>query len=203
MLMRLMMISMLAALCCAAQPALGHRLLLMAWVQGDVLMGEAAFGDGTAGANVLITLLDGASGEKIASLHADGQGNFEYGLTKDVLNRGNPLLVRASDGAGHLAERVLDADELALARPGLAADHGTGDDPAHAFQEHVSAPDMALLQQLIQEAVRNEVAPLRREVLALSRSGPGVTEILGGIGYIIGLAGLGFWLLRKSPEDRP
>jgi len=38
--------------------------------------------------------------------------------------------------------------------------------------------------------VEEKVAPLRRILLDQQEKGPGMTEIFGGIGYLLGLAGL-------------
>lgn len=180
-------------LCCAAQPVTAHKLLVMAWVQGDQLMGEAAFGDGSFAANAKVTVLDGESMEELLEFNADAQGIFQSALPSEILARGNPLLVRASDGAGHLAEYVVDAQEFAFA---AQADSVVAQAEAHGEGTGVSI-DQELIARMVQEAVRQEVAPLRRDIIALTQSKPGITEILGGIGYIIGLASLGFWLLRK------
>ncbi|HDQ40376.1 MAG TPA: hypothetical protein ENN39_05025 [Desulfonatronum sp.] len=183
-------------LCWATQPAMGHKLLLMAWIQGDQLMGEVAFGDGTFAANAKIAVQDALSRDEILTVHADERGLFESALPMEVLSSGRSLLVRASDGAGHLAEVTIGAEEIAPAGPETTADDPNVS-PARSVLEPAHLFDREEIRRLVQETVSQEVAPLRRDVLALARSGPGITEILGGIGYIIGLASLGFWLLRR------
>jgi len=187
---------LLLALCLAAQPVAAHKLLLMAWVQGDQLMGEVAFGDGKFATNAHVSVLDQTTGDQLLSAQTNAQGVFAIPLPQEVLDKGQPLLIRVDDGAGHLAEQILDATELDLARPASTAGAGMGSGSAD-FHESTDHANHKLLQNMVQEAVRQEVAPLRRDLMALARSGPGVTEILGGIGYIIGLASLGVWLLRK------
>jgi nickel transport protein len=48
----------------------------------------------------------------------------------------------------------------------------------------------------IAEAVRNEVRPLRREIAAY-REHNDFQTILGGLGYIFGLFGLGFYIAAR------
>lgn len=180
-------------LCCSAQPVMAHKLLLMAWVQGDQLMGEAAFGDGSFAGQARITVLDAVTKEELLEFRADAQGLFQSTLPAEILAQGNPLLIQADDGAGHLAEEVIAAEELAATAPiQTVARQATAPD-----QESVFSVDQELMRQMVQEAVRQEVAPMRRDIIALTQSGPDVTEVLGGIGYIIGLASLGAWLLRR------
>lgn len=192
----------LLVLCWAVNPAKGHKLLLMAWVQGDHVMVETAFGDGTLAADILVTVLDAVTGQEVLAARSDAQGFVQLPLPPPVLIRNGPLLVRASDGAGHLAEQVIESEELVLAQTDTAIleqNPEPGPDSAESagLVPSLSASEDEWITRVVREAVRQEVAPLRRDVIALSRSGPGIPEIMGGIGYIIGLASLAAWLLRK------
>lgn len=51
-------------------------------------------------------------------------------------------------------------------------------------------------RQAIAEAVRDEMRPLRREIAAY-REHNDFQTILGGIGYIVGLFGLGFYVAAR------
>ena len=187
-----------------------HRLLLMAWIQGDRLMVETAFGTGQIGANMTITVQDAATGDVLLSGVTDAQGLYEASLPNSALERRAPLLVQATDGAGHLAEQTIAPDELpalailSTASPSLPEVTGLPEQLPDQLPDQLSM----LLQQAVAEAVRQEIAPLRREILALSQRGPGIPEIVGGIGWIVGLAGLGALLLRRKttttsrPGDR-
>ncbi len=198
MLMRLGL-TLLLLLFCFHQPAHGHKLLLMAWLEGDRLMVEAAFGDGTMAAHAHITVLDAVDGETLLSDQADAGGLLEITLPEALLTRDTPLLIRAGDGAGHLAEHVIGMEEIRQARPSASA---VRSEPAvipegGSASGSFAAMDSDRILEMVQDAVRREVAPLRREIMALQQKGPGITEILGGIGYIVGLAALGALLLGK------
>jgi cobalt/nickel transport system permease protein len=73
--------------------------------------------------------------------------------------------------------------------------------PGHRAQFALAAsPDRVeirgeAVEQMVEKAVDEKLRPLRREVAALRQAAqrPGVTEILGGIGYIIGLMGLALY----------
>ncbi len=53
---------------------------------------------------------------------------------------------------------------------------------------------MAALQATVQAAVEagveKKIAPIRKILLDEKEKGPGLTEIFGGIGYLLGIAGL-------------
>lgn len=54
----------------------------------------------------------------------------------------------------------------------------------------------ARMRAVIREELQRELAPLRAEA-AEAKSGPNARDILGGLGWIIGLAGLGAWLASR------
>lgn len=194
----------LLLLLCAVVPlwtttAHAHRMLIMAWVQGDRLVVETAFGTGQIGANIAITVQDAVTGDELLSGTTDAQGLYEAALPATALERRAPLLVHATDGAGHMAEQTIAPDEL----PALAILSTASPSPPEAtglasMPDHSPDQLSMLLQQTVAEAVRQEITPLRREILALSQRGPGIPEIVGGIGWIVGLAGLGALLLRRK-----
>ena len=51
----------------------------------------------------------------------------------------------------------------------------------------------AFLRRIVAEAVAEQVAPLRHSLAAMQSGGPRMSEVAGGIGYIVGLAGIALW----------
>lgn len=72
-----------------------------------------------------------------------------------------------------------------------------------ALQVGKSGPvlDQAALQALVEAAVEKKIAPLRAMLVAEKEKGPGLTEIIGGIGWLVGLAGLAAY--AGSRRGRP
>ncbi len=56
----------------------------------------------------------------------------------------------------------------------------------------------AEMELLVRDAVSQEIAPLRRELAQRSQTDPGLREILGGIGWLVGLAGLATWWRSRA-----
>jgi nickel transport protein len=50
--------------------------------------------------------------------------------------------------------------------------------------------DPAALEALVERAVEKKIAPLRAMLVGEKEKGPGLTEIIGGIGWLVGLAGV-------------
>jgi nickel transport protein len=58
-----------------------------------------------------------------------------------------------------------------------------------------------LQKAALAEAVRNELKPLRREIIALKEKND-LQSVLGGIGYIVGLFGLWFFIAGRRLAKR-
>jgi len=106
-------------------------------------------------------------------------------------------IFRGNLGAGHVAEVNMPAEEVAaiLGKPVSAADTAAGVGDA-VVGTVTNAPLSAEERAAIAEAVRDEIRPLRRE-MAATREHRDLQSILGGIGYIVGLFGLGFYLAAR------
>ncbi len=46
------------------------------------------------------------------------------------------------------------------------------------------------IRAYISEAVESAMAPIRHELAAMGAQGPSITEIIGGIGWIMGIVGI-------------
>lgn len=182
-------LAIIAALCCAPLPALAHKVIAGVFPSGDAIEGEIGFsnGDMAVGLEVIVTAPDGT---ELGRTVTDEDGFFVFVPTQPVAHRFFGDL-----GAGHVAEVTMEAADVA----GIL-----GQDPvdvAPAPQSVASgAVSVASLseeeRQVIAKAVRDEIRPLRRELIAY-REKNDLQGILGGIGYIFGLFGLGFYIAAR------
>ncbi|SFS81661.1 nickel transport protein [Sulfitobacter marinus] len=183
--------ALLLMLCAAPIPALAHKVLLSVFPSGDVIEGEVGFSNGTMAVDQLITVR-GPDGTVLGETTTDSDGFF---LFKPVLPVAH--IFRGNLGAGHVAEVKMPAQEVAaiLGKPVSAADTAAGVGDA-VVGTVTNAPLSAEERAAIAEAVRDEIRPLRREMVA-TREHQNLQSILGGIGYILGLFGLGFYLAAR------
>ena len=120
-------------------------------------------------------------------------------------------------GMGHKAEWVITAHDLEsaghlpAAAPTGSAQHPTGSAPmelpnrgdAPAASSFPGGPTAADIEMAIEQALDRKLQPVL-EMLAESRqTGPGIRDILGGIGYIIGLVGLAAYLRYRRSKKIP
>ena len=67
-------------------------------------------------------------------------------------------------------------------------------------EDPIAAPDNEELQRLIETAVSQRIRPLQREIADLKEE-IRFHDILGGIGYIVGTAGIVFYFLGVRKRD--
>lgn len=170
----------------AASPAWAHKVVMDVYASGAVVEGELGFSDGTMAQDTVVDVLD-AKGAKIGETKTNTDGGFTFKPTVKA-----PLTFRANLGAGHVGTVEIAADDLPPI--GDAA-------PASAPANAASGVDLAQLTQVIGEQVRREVKPLRQEIFDYKEKND-VQTILGGLGYILGLFGIGFYVAGRRKANR-
>jgi nickel transport protein len=182
--------------------ASAHKLVAGAYAAGDHVEGEIGFSDGTMAKNALVEVLT-EDGKKLGETRTGDDGTFTFTPTQRVVH-----VFHADLGGGHVANVRLEIGELpiGLAAPdGKAeADSGKGKPPASAnTAADPRSTDAAVLtaaqRGVVAEAVRNEMRPLRREIIAMKEKND-LQSILGGMGYIVGLFGLWFFLAARRQK---
>lgn len=179
-----------------------HGLQVFAAADADVIRGSAYFSGGAPASGVDVLIEDGA-GRLIAELTSGADGVFHFPISVVADHR---VVARTSDG--HRAEWLVRGAEFGSALVGVSRDGTAGKlEPdaggagPRSIQEPARRPDTAIadtagvdpvLVATIERAVAGQLRPLREE-LATARYRAGLQDLLGGIGYIIGLAGIALW----------
>lgn len=211
----LLPVLLLMAALLAPAGALAHRVNIFAWPEGDNILVECGFSRSSPVRNGLVTVYDAADGRELLQGRTDARGRFAFAVP-DAVRQGHGLRIRVDAGEGHVNDWTLEASEIsgaaapsaepgqADARPAAAASPaaaGTGAVPAPpgAREQPVTAPEV---RAIVAEALNTGLAPLRRELAALSAPGPDVRDIIGGLGWIMGLAGIACYTLARRREGR-
>ena len=178
-------------------PAEAHRLNVFAYVDGDAVIGEAYFNDGSPVKDSVVKLRED-SGKVLAESFTDREGRFSLPLFG---KRGN-LSVVVYAGAGHRGEM-----DLAL----TGAEEGSLHEETTTTEENgenrlgdMSGMTIEEIERAIRKVAKEELEPLKKEILRLNRqlAKPGITEIAGGIGYIAGLIGVALWALNRKERKK-
>lgn len=171
--------------------AYAHKVHIFAYADGDEVKTESSFNGGRSARNCTVNVHDVSGGDVVATGKTDDQGHYNF--SQPV--RGGDLDIIISCGDGHRGSWRFEAEEYVAAG-------GEADSHVHPQPEQ-EAPKLddsheAVLRKIIAEEVENKVAPLRRELARLAERKTGLQDILGGIGYLFGLAGLAAYMKYKK-----
>jgi nickel transport protein len=197
-------LGLLFSFCLCAQSANAHKVNIFAYAENGSVYAEGYFVDGSKCKNSLVEVIDNQTGEKLLEGKTDENGQFSFGIPRATSIK---LILHA--GTGHQNEYTLNEEEVREAM--LPAEKGEGklsvqkkqpvpeEKPRNTEQQasikheknstHVTSQD---IDAAVQRAIDKKLQPVMRILLNLQEKSekPGLTEILGGIGYIIGILGI-------------
>jgi nickel transport protein len=192
----------------SATPADAHKVNVFAYADGATIQGEVYVRGGDPVRGATITVFD-PSGAELGTALTDDEGEF----TLEARFRCDHRVV-ADAGGGHAAEYTVPAGELPDGLPARGEPPEERPDPQAAptppEEDPTAAPDRAPLHAELQ-SLNTQIIQLRRQ-LDQYQAKIRLQDILGAIGYIVGVMGLAFYFLgvrRKeqaagnNPPDRP
>jgi nickel transport protein len=187
-----------------ADNAVAHRATIFAWVDKDTIHTESKFSGGKRVKGGKVTVYD-PDGNKLLEGSTDDRGEFSFKIPKMV-----PLRIVLMAGMGHMGEWTVQADEMAGAKETGAAETDVQKDvPARGLEQtSATAPpapraDSKEIQLAVEKALDKRLGPVLKMLAESRDQGPGFRDVLGGIGYIIGLAGVGAYFLSRRRSNDP
>ena len=173
--------------------AAAHKVKIFAAVKGDLIEGFGYYPGGGKYINSQVTVF-APSDQQAATINTKTDGTFSFRPTQ----RCDHLLVIATKD-GHRAEFKVLAKNLASTLP----DAG----PAKINQAKTEVPQnisppptgTANLQKMIDSAVARQIVPLQEDIARYEQR-VRLHDIIGGIGYIVGLFGIGAFLLSRKKQ---
>ena len=171
-----------------------HKVNVFAWVEGDMVFVEGYYPGGKKAQNSLVEVYN-SRGEKLLEGRTNKKGEFSFKIpAKDDLR----IVLTAS--MGHKNDFTIAAGDLGGLEPSSKESITTttkADAPPSA-----TTVDMSRLQVMIDEALDRKLDPVIKLIRNTRKDGPGVTEIVGGIGYIMGLFGLVMYFKSRNKGTR-
>jgi nickel transport protein len=184
-------------------PALAHRVLIFAYAEGDTIHTESKFIPNNPVRQGKILVLDHKTGKELLTGKTDDQGKFSFKIPPAAVAQKLDLEIVVEAAMGHRGTWLLKADSyLPGAKPGKTAA------PAPATPTAAAAPgtkpaniDQKALEAAVNKALERQLAPIKEMLtdLTIHRTTP--TDIIGGIGYILGLCGLAAYFLSKRKHN--
>ncbi|MDE6735271.1 MAG: cobalamin biosynthesis protein CbiL [Desulfovibrio sp.] len=213
---RLLPLALLLAALALPADALAHRVNIFAWVEGGNIVVECGFNRAAPVRGGLITVYDAGDGKELLQGRTNERGVFVFAVPEAV-RVGHGLRIEINAGEGHVNDWTMTAAEINEARDlghGFlqAAPATAAKAPDAATTSIVPAPEVpagpppltaAEVRAIVGEALNAGLAPIRRELAALSSPGPTVRDIVGGLGWIMGLVGIACWFMARRRQQKP
>jgi nickel transport protein len=181
--------------------AKAHRVNIFAWVEGDTVLVECKYPDGTKVHEGVIRVLDSA-GKELLNGKTNDKGEFSFKVPRQ-----DDLTIVLEAGMGHRADWPLSKQDLAPAgesskpAPAVSPEPAPkAEPPPPAAKEYVpgaASPLPAGIDQAIEKALDKKLAPVMRMLAEMQEQKVRLTDVLGGLGYIFGLVGIAAYFKRK------
>lgn len=178
-----------------------HKLKAFAFAEGATIRGSVYFSGNVAAEGARIQVFD-PSGGLLAETRSDSDGHFIITARLRIDHR-----IVADLGDGHGAEYLVHAAELPptlVAGPPTSAVSGVGEPAGTANQPapgtRAMGPSAAELEDLIERTVARQVGPLREQLDAFEGR-IRWHDVLGGLGYILGVTGIACYLIARRKRQ--
>lgn len=170
-------------------PALAHKVMIFAWVEGDTVFTESKFSGGKKVMNAQVLVFD-KGGEQLLEGKTDNKGKFSFKVPKLT-----DLRIVLNAAMGHKAEWTMPESEIreSCGDPGSKKT----DEPSQAIAVGLSKEEV---KKLVEESLDRKLRPIIKMITESQSKGPSVTEIIGGIGYIFGLMGLVIYFRNRRKK---
>ena len=175
---------------CFHGSAFAHKVTIFAWVEGDTVFTQSKFSGGRRALNTPVVVFD-KEGKQLLEGQTDENGEFSFKVPQMTDLK---IVLKAS--MGHLAEWTIPVEEL-------AGDEAPSSTPANVKQATANlSPESAAIQtqtaiaesatmgltekeikKIVDAALDKKLQPITRMLADSMDCGPGLTEIIGGVGY--------------------
>jgi nickel transport protein len=191
-----------------SSPCFAHKVRIFAWQDGESIVTESKFSRGNPARNAEITVVETETGKNLLSGKTYTDGLFTFPLPESNAKE-LKIIVDAGDGHKnnwifHLENSVSDGANTTASQPETQTSRQLPNpSPATESPESVHQTITASeLTRIIEESLDKKLAPINRTLAENAEEGPSLQDILGGIGYIIGLAGIMAYMqsLKKKKE---
>ena len=173
-----------------SSPAIAHKINIFAWAEGQTVFTESYFTGGKLIEGGLVEVFNPA-GQKLLEGRTDQKGEFSFKLPQKT-----DLLLVLTASMGHKSDFTLKVENADEAAPAAEPAKITGE-----LSPDTVTVDMRQLRTVMEETLDLRLKPIYRSLAdAKRREGPSLTNIIGGLGYIIGIMGLILYVRSRKKK---
>jgi len=199
-------------------PAQAHKVIVFAWVEGNTIFTEGKFSGGKKALHSQVLVFD-REGQQLLEGKTDKKGAFSFRVPKLT-----DLRIVLNAGAGHRAEWMIPESEIREAITASGTERAEGPSQPRSsglskeeIREAIAASETRRaegpsqprssglskeeIRELIDDSLDRKLRPIVRLIAESHDTGPSVTEVLGGIGYILGLMGVALYVKTRQRKN--
>lgn len=203
-------------LCCSVAQA--HKIRVFAYAGDGKITAEASFSSGRPAKNSQVTVYNG-NGDTLLTGTTNDKGLFRFAIPQQAKATGMDLNIVVDVGEGHRGSWLLNASDYGAADYGGAqsADSAGGSSAKHSYNGENSGessgegssaappatpsgnnPNCQDIEAAVETIITKELVPLKRMIAQQRVHQTSLQDIIGGLGYILGLAGILFYFKAKK-----
>ena len=181
--------------------ASAHKVMIFAWVEGDTVYTESKFSGGKRVKKGDVMVYD-LKGNRLLKGKTSEQGEFSFKIPEKTAMK---IVLLA--GIGHRAEWTVPLEEIqgiASETSEITTNHSTIAKEPDKQTQSVSVTNLSPddIQLAFEKALDKKLKPVMKKLAESQEHGPTVKDILGGIGYILGLVGVAsYFHYRRKTKD--
>jgi nickel transport protein len=199
-------------------PVNAHRVIIFGWVDGGMIHTESKFSGGKRVQNGTVIVSD-AEGKHFLEGKTNDQGEFSFKIPEKT-----DIRIELLAGMGHKAEWTIPTEEIGAMPANTAATAASLKSDAEQSEKRVgssliherssptppdkktqpmSASEMnsEAIQAAVEKALDKKLKPLLKMLAENQASGPTLRDIIGGIGYILGLMGMAAYFHYRRKKE--
>ena len=170
-------------------PALAHKVMIFAWVEGDTVFTESKFSGGKKVIHSPVVIFD-KEGKKLLEGKTDNKGEFSFKIPKI-----SDLRIVLNATMGHKAEWTVPESEVRESAAIVL--NNNAPEPSGSIEVGLSKEEV---RKIVEDSLDKKLRPIVRMMTESKNTKPTLTEIFGGIGYIFGLMGVALYCMSRGKK---
>ncbi len=196
-------IAIILSLYCSSM-AMAHRINVFCWVEEGQIQCYAKFSTGNPVKEGDYKVYNSA-GKLLYEAKGDKKGNFHYKIPENILQHPQDLKIECIAEMGHKnfwvvkKDEIVPSSEMEEEESSLSGKKETPQvesTPSQAQKE--IGIDKKELEKIVSKVMDRELAPIKMDLAMLKEHPIQIRDVLGGIGYILGLMGIFFYFKSKN-----
>ena len=190
--------------------ASAHRVNIFAFVDGDAVQVECGFNRSQKVKQGTVEVFDATTGARLLQGTTDDNGVFRFPVTAELREAGHDLNIRIIAGEGHQNQWKLSKEDFSLGADSKTAVSTVKLEILNKEAEiNTASPKIysqeeldATLKTAREQTEMQVIAPLRKQLVEAQQ--PKITwrDIVGGLGWCLGLGGLFAWISTRRQKNK-